>query len=57
MAFLMLVWAFGSDVNLNKKNLSRAMLILMLIGIVLGIVLGGVLGGLIASLFDSAFYY
>lgn len=54
---LMLVWAFGSDVNLNKKNLSRAMLILMLIGIVLGIVLGGVLGGLIASLFDSAFYY
>jgi hypothetical protein len=54
---LMLVWAFGSDVNQNKKNLSRAMLILMLIGIVLGIVMGGLLGGLIANLFDSAFYY
>ena len=54
---LLLVWAFGSDVNQNKKNLCRAMLILMLIGIVLGIVLGGVLGGLIATIFDSGFYY
>lgn len=54
---LMLVWAFGSDVNLNKKNFSRAYLIMMLIGIVLAIVLSIAAGGLIASLFDSMSYY
>ena len=54
---LMLVWAFGSQVNTNKKNLSRAMLILALIGIVLGIVLSGSLIALFANLFDSMSYY
>jgi hypothetical protein len=54
---LMLVWAFGSSVNTNKKNYSRAMLILAVIGIVLGIIMSGTLIALFANLFDSMNYY
>lgn len=50
---MLLVWAFGSDTNPNKKNLCRAMLIMMLIGIVLGIIFGGVMAGLMSSIFES----
>lgn len=34
---MIFVWAFGDNVNLNKKNLAKAYLILMIIGIVLSI--------------------
>jgi len=30
---MLLIWAFSSDVNVNKKNYSRAILIMSLIGI------------------------
>ncbi len=47
---LLLVWAFSSSTNLNKKNYSRAILILGIIGVVIGIVLSilgvGVMGAL-----------
>lgn len=36
---LLFVWAFGGDVNINKRNYARAVLILMLIGISLTIVI------------------
>ena len=35
---LLLVWAFSSSTNLNKKNYSRAVLILGIIGVVIAIV-------------------
>ncbi|MBP8989498.1 MAG: zinc ribbon domain-containing protein [Clostridia bacterium] len=54
---LMFVWAFGSQVNLNKKNLSRAILILTLIGVVLSIIFSSVLIGFFSSLFSSGNYY
>ncbi len=54
---LMLVWAFGSDVNPNKKNLCRAMLILAVIGIVLAIVFGGIMASLLGNLFNELTYY
>ena len=54
---LLLVWAFGSDTNPNKKNFCRAYLILMLIGIVLGIIFAGVLGGIISNLINDISYY
>lgn len=38
---LLIVWAFSSNTNLNKKNYSKAMLIFMSIGIVLTILLMG----------------
>ncbi len=36
----LIVWACGGCKKVNKRNLSRAMLVLMLIGIVLGVLLG-----------------
>jgi hypothetical protein len=45
------VWAFGRG-NLNRRNLFRAVLILMAIGIVLGIIFGSVTQGIFGSLFD-----
>lgn len=38
---LMLVWAFGGNTNINRRNYARATLILMAVGIVLTIVFGG----------------
>ena len=54
---LMLVWAFGSNVNQNKKNLSRAYLIMMLIGIVLAIVLSVLAGSALSSWIEAMYGY
>ncbi|OQB24286.1 MAG: hypothetical protein BWY11_01265 [Firmicutes bacterium ADurb.Bin182] len=50
---MLLVWAFSSDTNLNRKNWSRAMLIWWLIGIGLSILLFIAIAALGASLFNS----
>jgi hypothetical protein len=44
------VWAFGGNVNINKKNFFRAYLIYMAIGLVLGILTFSVFG---AALFSN----
>ena len=46
---MLLVWAFGGSVNLNKKNYARAILIMGLIGVIFGgviFVIALALGGL-----------
>ncbi len=55
-----LVWAFGSNVNENRRNLCRAILIWMLVGICLSIVIGiiaALLGASLGSLLSSNYYY
>lgn len=47
------IWAFGANTNINRKNYSRAMLIVMAIVIVLYIVFFGVFGIAMAN----ALYY
>ena len=49
---LLLIWAFDSSTNLNKKNLARAMLILSIIGIALAILFWGILISIIYSIFN-----
>ena len=49
---LILVWGFGSNVNQNKKNWARAMLILMIIGIVLYILFAAALVSVFYSMTD-----
>ncbi|MEL7609576.1 MAG: zinc ribbon domain-containing protein [Bacillota bacterium] len=51
----LLIWAFSSDTNVNKKNYCRAVLIYMAIGIVASILFAAVLIPLIASLFSYGF--
>lgn len=51
---LLLVWAFDSTTNINKKNYAKAALILMLIGIVLWIILGAAIGATVFSAFRRA---
>jgi hypothetical protein len=36
---LLFIWAFGNNVNINKKNFSRAYLLFMAIGIVIYIII------------------
>ena len=50
---LLLVWAFGSSTNTNKKNYARAVLILGLIGVVLYVLLMITLIPLFTSLFNE----
>ncbi len=55
-----LVWAFGSNVNENRRNLCRAILIWQLVGIVLTIVLAIILATLGLTLGDAlinGYYY
>lgn len=56
----LLIWAFSSDTNTNKKNFCRATLIYMAIGIVASILFAAVIIPIIASLFsyglDSMYY-
>ncbi len=51
---MMFVWAFGSNVNVNKKNYSRAVLIMGLIGAVLAIIFSSVIIGALASIFSNS---
>lgn len=46
------VWAFG-DTNVNKKNLARAMLIMMAIGIIFAILFSSVVGAIYSSALRS----
>lgn len=50
---LLLIWAFSSDQNTNKKNYARAVLILAVIGIALSIIFGAAAIGLLTSLFSE----
>lgn len=50
---LLFIWSFGSAVNTNKKNLARAILILMLILIAIGVFLSVVLGSVIMPLIQD----
>lgn len=50
---LLFVWAFGGDINLNKKNYARASLILGLIVSVLYILIMILVFALGASLYNS----
>lgn len=53
----LLVWAFGGNVNTNKKNYARAVLLMGLIGGALAILFSVIAGGLIASIFGGGGYY
>lgn len=59
--FIMLfVWSFGSKANINKKNLSRALLLMMLIIIVIYVAIGIVVVSVFPDLleqFDYEFTY
>lgn len=57
---LLLVWAFDSSTNLNKRNYARAALIMALIGIGVYIVLFAIIGTFISSIISSMggnYYY
>ncbi|MGI6325639.1 MAG: zinc ribbon domain-containing protein [Saccharofermentanales bacterium] len=53
---MLFVWAFGSTVNQNKKNLARALLLWALIALVVVIILMIALGGVISSLIEDLAY-
>ena len=52
---LLLLWSFGSSVNLNRKNFARATLIMSLISIVLWFIVGGVITKILGDIM-SEFY-
>ncbi|MDR0843506.1 MAG: zinc ribbon domain-containing protein [Acidobacteriota bacterium] len=45
-----IVWAFGGGVNLNRRNLARACLILTVVGIVVSILLSVMMGAAFSSI-------
>lgn len=53
---LIFVWAFGSDVNINKKNYARAQLIYALILFGISLLFSSVLIGIITNLISSLAY-
>jgi hypothetical protein len=54
---MLLIWSFGNDVNPNKKNLCRTMLIISAISIVLMVVLWGAIAAILIPLFEQGFNY
>lgn len=51
---LALVWAFGGGRNLNRRNLTRAYLILMVVVLVISLILGLVVRGIVKSALKEA---
>ena len=54
---MLFVWAFGSDVNLNKKNWARAALIMALIGVVIWILFAVLFASVFSSILNGYYYY
>jgi hypothetical protein len=54
---LLFVWGFGHSVNLNKRNLARAILVFAAISVILWIILGGVIAGMMSSMMGGGYYY
>lgn len=54
---LLFVWGFGHSVNLNKRNLARAILVFAAISVILWIILGGVIAGMMGSMMGGGYYY
>ncbi len=52
---MLFVWAFGQG-NTNRKNYSRAMLIITAVGIVLGIILYGSMASMLFNMINSYSY-
>ncbi len=50
---MVFVWGFGSGGNENRKNYSRAMLVMMLIGIVLSVIFYSIMGAAILQSLPS----
>ena len=50
---MIFVWAFGSSVNINKKNLARAILILFILGIIFTVIMIVFAGVIFAPFLDS----
>lgn len=50
---LLLVWGFGSGVNPNKKNLAKAMLIMLVIMIALWIIVGASMASILTRMFRN----
>lgn len=48
------IWAFSKKVNMNRRNMARAMLILGLIGIALAAIVGVLFATIFNGFFDSA---
>lgn len=53
---MLLIWAFGRNVSITKKNYSRAMLIFMLIGLVIGLIFSSVFATIFSSLGPEYYY-
>ena len=53
---LLFMWAFGSAVNLNKKNYARAVLILFAVSVVIWIIFGGIFIGAMSNLMNDSYY-
>jgi FtsH-binding integral membrane protein len=53
---LLLLWSFGRDVSITKKNYSRAMLIFMVIGLVIGLIFSSIFATIFSSI-GADYYY
>jgi hypothetical protein len=52
---MLFVWAFGGNVNQNKRNYAKAMLIFWVIGIVLGIIFSIAMGGILSGIMGGTY--
>lgn len=50
---MLLVWSFGSNQNINKKNFARAVLIIGIIGGVLSLIFGGIITAALTSIISE----
>lgn len=53
---LLLLWAFGRNVSITKKNYSRAMLIFMVIGLVIGLIFSSIFATIFSTLGPEYYY-
>ncbi len=54
---LLLIWSFGNDANLNKRNFARAWLIVQIIITVISAVLSTAISAMIIALIEQMYYY
>lgn len=50
---MLFVWAFGGNVNINKKNCAMALLIMMAISIAVSVLLSGVFAAMLGAIVEG----
>lgn len=54
---MLIIWSVGKEIDPNKQNYARAMLIIQAIGLVISIIFSALFFGMMVAMMEGYYYY